>query len=492
MRFLTAVAVVCGLFFSNFLPVVAESSQLVWPKAFKPAFLNVNLVRNINLEKAYIRETINVVVQNIEKQPQRDYFLPFPSDVVPNIGGLEVRDKNGPEKGRLRLELSEIDPSSNTQFYVIHLPEPLAPSSQITLSISYYILSALHPLPKAIRQDDRQFLTYSFSAYALSAYTTVDQKTKIKFPSVNVPDYTVTSGLKSGSDPEKQGSTYTYGPYSNIAPRKFYPLNVRFAASYPVLVCSLLERDVEISHWGGNLAVEERYWLRNSGASLSDHFDRVSWMMKASPSSAPLRVLKYPMKPGSVDPYFTDDIGNVSTSNYRPGRSGREAHLELRPRYPVFGGWQYSFRVGWNNALSSFLRKSSSETFVLKVPFLEGPQNPEGIQYEKFVLRIILPEGSKNVRYEIIESVNNGLPNTVQIKSNISKHRTFMDTVGRTVLSLSVENLTDAARDSQLVVTYDFPFVETLRKPLTISSGLLAVFVTAWVVSKLDVSIRKR
>jgi oligosaccharyltransferase complex subunit alpha (ribophorin I) len=68
-------------------------------------------VRNINLEKAYFRETIKVVVQNIEKQPQRDYFLPFPSDVVPNIGGLEVRDKNDPEKGRLHLELSEIDPS---------------------------------------------------------------------------------------------------------------------------------------------------------------------------------------------------------------------------------------------------------------------------------------------------------------------------------------------------------------------------------------------
>lgn len=390
------------------------------------------------------------------------------------------------------------------------------------MSISYYILSTLHPLPKAIRQEDRQFLTYSFSAYALSAYTTVDQKTKIKFPNANVPDYTVTSGLKSGSDPERQGSTYTYGPYKNIAPGKFYPLNVRFAASHPVLVSSLLERDVEVSHWGGNLAVEERYWLRNSGATLSDHFDRVSWMMKPSPNlpSAPLRELRYPLSPGSVDPYFTDDIGNVSTSHYRPGNHGREAHLELRPRYPVFGGWQYSFRVGWNNALSSFLRKSSSsaETYVLKVPFLEGPGNPEGIQYEKFVLRIILPEGAKSVRYEIIEDINNGLPNAVQIKSNISKHRTFMDTAGRTALSLSVENLTDEARNSQLVVsflvtsvavqplqfgiisyglteqqvTYDYPFAAALRKPLTISSGLLAVFVTAWLVGKLDVSIRKR
>lgn len=352
---------------------------------------------------------------------------------------------------------------------MIHFPEPLPPLSQITLGISYYVLSSLQPLPATIHQDDRQYLTYSFPAYVPSAYTTVSQKTKLKFPNTNVPDYTETSGLKTGtgSDPERQGSTYTYGPYdtSKAAPGTTgEQITVRYEFTKPVLTASLLERDLEISHWGGNLATEERYWLRNDGANLSNHFSRVAWTMKSFqglPTSA-LRDLKYPLKPGSVDPYFIDDIGNVSTSRYRPSPSNKpnkEAYLELRPRYPVFGGWKYSFKVGWNNDLSRFLRQTVTgpDTYVLKVPFLEGPKTPEGVQYERVVVRVILPEGATNVRYETLDDgkSSTGLPGQSQIAASISRHLTFMDTLGRTALTLTVDNLSDEARDAQLIVSLD-------------------------------------
>jgi len=352
---------------------------------------------------------------------------------------------------------------------MIHFPEPLAPSSQITLGISYYLLGSLQPLPAAIKQDDRQYLTYSFPAYAPSAYTTVSQKTKVKFPNTNVPDYTTTSGLKSGSDPDRQGSTYTYGPYdtANVAPGTAGErITVRYEFTKPVLTASLLERDLEVSHWGGNLATEERYWLRNDGANLSNHFSRVVWTTRSFqglPTSA-LHELKYPLKPGSVDPYFTDDIGNVSTSRYRPSpRPGREAHLELKPRYPVFGGWKYSFRVGWNNDLSAFLRRvvsTGTDSYVLKVPFLEGPKIPEGIQYERVVVRVILPEGATNVRYETLDDgrASTGLPDPSRIAANITRHVTYMDTLGRTALTLTVDNLSDEARDAQLIVSVPCPF----------------------------------
>jgi oligosaccharyltransferase complex subunit alpha (ribophorin I) len=350
---------------------------------------------------------------------------------------------------------------SDVQYVKIHFPEPLKPSSQITLSITYYILSALRPLPATINQDEKQFLAYAFSAYAPSAYPTDNQKTKIKFPNTNIPDITKTSGLKSGEDPEHQGATYTYGPYTKVAAGESYPITVRYEATRPVIVASRLERDLEVSHWGGNLATEERYWLQNDGASLTTNFDRVQWQMRGfveTPTSA-LAEIRYPLKGGSVDPYFIDDIGNVSTSRYRPGTNKREGSLELKPRYPVFGGWRYSFRVGWNNDLSTFLRQiqgGNSDSYVLKVPFIEGPRNNEGIQYEEVVVRVILPEGSTNVRYEVLDTANNGLPHTDEIGSSISTFRTFMDTLGRTVLTLQVNNLSDEARDSELIVSFRF------------------------------------
>lgn len=47
-----------------------------------------------------MRETVNVVVENTGKQPQSDYYLPFPADIIGKLGGLEVRDKKAASKPR--------------------------------------------------------------------------------------------------------------------------------------------------------------------------------------------------------------------------------------------------------------------------------------------------------------------------------------------------------------------------------------------------------
>ncbi|KAJ5894481.1 hypothetical protein N7495_006172 [Penicillium taxi] len=502
MRFFTATML--GLLVPSLVSASTDLEVEVTSYGFPPdhkipqVFKNTNLVRSTNLEKGYVRETVNLVVENIDKEPQSSYYIPFPSEVFGHVGGFEVRDKKAPEKGRLKISKAEIISSSGPKFFVVELPEPLAPKSQITLGVSYSILSSLSPRPATIEQNDKQYLTYSFNAYVPSVYETVTQKTKLKLPSTNVPDYTTTSGLKSGADPERKGATYTYGPYdtAKVAPGTEYPITVRYEFTKPVITAHLLERDIEVSHWGGNLATEERYWLRNNGSQLSNQFSRVQWTManyQKAPSSA-LREIIYPLPAGSVDPYFTDDIGNVSTSRYRPGNGKSAANLELKPRYPIFGGWNYSFRVGWNNDLAQFLRKAAgTDSWVLKVPFLNGPKMNEGIQYERVVVRIVLPEGAHNLRWEFVEGASgNGLPSKIFVDESISTFKTYMDTIGRTTLTLKVNQLTDEARDAQIVVTYDHSFIDALRKPLTIFGGLLTVFVATWFIGNIDVSIKKR
>lgn len=454
-----------------------STTQQILRGDFKPpqAFKNLNLVRNTNLDKGYVRETINVVVENVDTASHTQYYLPFEYDVIGKISGLEVRDKKNAAGTKFETEtlaqaavLSEdtfqkyvylphcgtspLNICRPTQYFLVHFPEPLAPRSQITLQISYFVLSSLEPLPSTIKQDGKQYLTYSFSAYVPSAYTTLKQKTKIKFPTTDVPEYTITNGLTSSSDPERQGSSFTYGTYDTgkIPPGTTYPIQVRYEFTKPILACSLLERDIEVSHWGGNLATEERYWLRNDAARLANHFSRVIWATQSyynAPTSA-LKELKIPLRQGSVDPYFTDDIGNVSTSRYRPGIM-KDALLELKPRYPVFGGWKYSFRIGWNNALSGFLRKlKSGDTFVLNVPFIEGPKMPEGVQYDRVEVRAILPEGATNLRWTVQGGA--GLP---VLTAQTSLHKTFMDTLGRSELKLTALNMVDEARDAQLIVS---------------------------------------
>ncbi|KAF1930365.1 oligosaccharyltransferase alpha subunit [Didymella exigua CBS 183.55] len=464
-------------------------SKLLLPSTFKPpqVFKNANLVRTTNLDKAYPRETVNILIENIDAKPQSEYYVPFDTSLLSRIGGFEVRDKKKAEAGTFSVQVVGLDQDSTTEYYRVHLPEPLAPGAQQTLSISYSILSALKPMPAELPQMAKQYLQYTFSAYAPSAYPVDKQRTKVKFPNADVTDYTTLPAElndEQKSDPQKQGSTFTYGAYANVPAGAQQPVSVRYEFTKPVIQSTLLERDIEVSHWGGNLATEERYWLVNEGAGLKNHFSRVDWQKQSymNPATFALKALNLPLAPGAVDPYFTDDIGNVSTSRFRPGK--KENLLELKPRYPVFGTWKYSFRVGWNADLSSYLRKlATGDGYALKVPFLEGPRAPEGLSYGRVVLRVILPEGATNVRFQTSVPL---------IADDISLHKTFMDTLGRTALTLTATNLVDDFRDRELIVTYDYPWTAGYRKPIVITLGAFAVFAFVWAVGSIDTSIGKK
>jgi len=284
---------------------------------------------------------------------------------------------------------------SSTQFYRVRLPKPLAPAEQQTLTISYALLSLLQPLPAAINQADKQYLTYTFNAYLPTVYTTLKQKTKLKFPNDDITSFThVSSG--EGNAPERTGSTITYGPFNELPAGSIEHATVRYDFTRPIPYATLLERDIEVSHWGGNLATEERYWLTNKGAELKSQFSRVEWQRSAyyKPPSSAMEWITMPLKNDASDPYFTDDIGNVSTSRFR--KNVMEANLEIRPRYPIFGAWNYKFRVGWDRGLRGALHKlKTGDGYVLNVPFLEGPKMGEGVQYESVEVRVILPEGAK-------------------------------------------------------------------------------------------------
>jgi oligosaccharyltransferase complex subunit alpha (ribophorin I) len=62
------------------------------------------------LEKNYPKEAINVVIENIAKSAQNEYYIPFTSRQMETIGGLEVRDRKDPEGALFQVEAVEFDP----------------------------------------------------------------------------------------------------------------------------------------------------------------------------------------------------------------------------------------------------------------------------------------------------------------------------------------------------------------------------------------------
>lgn len=71
-------------------------------------------------------------------------------------------------------------------------------------------------------------------------------------------------------DPTVSGYVLTYGPYDkHISSAPSEEITVHYEYTAPIAYVDHLERDIEVSHWGNKVAIEERYILTNHAARYS-------------------------------------------------------------------------------------------------------------------------------------------------------------------------------------------------------------------------------
>ena len=135
---------------------------------------------------------------------------------------------------------------------------------------------------------------------------------------------------------------------------------------------------------------------------MKGHFSRLEHQSSAYFGRSPPHVipgLTLHLPPGIHDVYYYDLIGNVSTSRLRTAPSvpkgspsNQFSVLELKPRYPLLGGWNYSFTLGWDSPLrdSAGYDKQSGK-WVVAIPVMTPIPSAVVDQAE---VKIVLPEGA--------------------------------------------------------------------------------------------------
>lgn len=68
----------------------------------------------------------------------------------------------------------------------------------------------------------------------------------------------------------------------------------------------------------------------------------------------------------------------------------------------------------------------------------------------------------------------------------VGTQKTYLDTIGRTSLVITAHNLIDEHRDRELVVSYDYSLVASLRKPLVIFTSMMGVFALVWAAGQVE------
>ncbi|THH21585.1 hypothetical protein EUX98_g8357 [Antrodiella citrinella] len=458
------------------------------------SFENTAIVRTVELGGTVVHVTTTYAVKALEDgsniytialgQKEHEATSALTAKIKGQMAPLEV-EKLGAQDGDFQL-------------YDIRLPGYLKAGGTTNLVVETVQTHVTYPYPEEASQKDGQSLKYEADLLVLSPYDTAVQRTKIRSPFPQIHSYTEPNVEFTEDAPvTKSGATLTYGPYKNVFPsankhfvaEKQQRIYVHYSYDHPVLEIVKLERAAEISHWGANLNIQDNIHLRNAGPRLKGHFSRLehqsqAFFQRSAPHMLPGLTLHLPA--GIRDVYFYDLIGNVSTSQLRTAPSVPKGSqntqfsvLELKPRYPLMGGWNYSFTLGWDSPLADSAGWDQDlGKWIVGVPVMTVIP---GTVIDEEELKIILPEGATEVEFFApFPALNDELSTAV----------TYLDTTGRPAVTLRYKNLTDT-HAGIVYVAYKVPFSAHLKKPLAVATALTGLFVLAFVWKRVDTRIQK-
>jgi oligosaccharyltransferase complex subunit alpha (ribophorin I) len=225
----------------------------------------------------------------------------------------------------------------------------------------------------------------------------------------------------------------------------------------------------------GNIAVEDIYELKHAGAVLKGGFSRFEYQARRGASSPSFRSLVASLPALAHDIYYRDQIGNISTSELRMNKEDIE--LEILTRFPMFGGWQTQFYIGYSMPTESALFIDGSGRYNLKFDFFSMFQD---VWVEDMEVKVVLPEGSSDIQV-------NAPFATEQARS---VRFTYLDSEmngGRPVIIFKGKNLVEE-HNEQVVVSYTFSSPRMLVEPMMLVASFFAFFLLCSIVVRMDTS----
>jgi len=370
-------------------------------------------------------------------------------------------------KTYLRVSETKVQGHLDKLFWKVELKSAISPGASSTVNIEVVLGGAQEMYPAAITQKEKQLARYIGNVYTYLPYTVSSQTTTVSLASSSLESYTKVKPVS------QSGSTIKYGPYSNIAPFTDSELVVHAENNNPMLVVTRLLRTIEVSMWG-NIAVEETVDVTHKGAQLKGSFSRYEFQRENSGVSS-VKNFKTLLPASAKNVYYRDDIGNISTSHMKVMDDAVE--LDLRPRFPLFGGWKTHYLIGYNVPSYEYLFYKG-DNHVLNMRLVDHLF--DDMLIEDTEVRIILPEGANNLELSTPYPVRRGQDD---------KHFTYLDTTGRTVVVFySIGDLTENhIQDFQLQFT--FPKTSMLHEPLILISAFFLLFLLSIIYVRMDFSI---
>ncbi|XP_045482474.1 dolichyl-diphosphooligosaccharide--protein glycosyltransferase subunit 1 [Harmonia axyridis] len=433
----------------------------------EPKLVNKNVERSIDLTSQLVKITATITLENIGTSPISNYLVVLEPATEGNLSFISAKDAL---KEDLKIKPVVVNSHKDKVFYNLALKQPVGASRTATIILECVFTGAVEPYPHEIAQKDKQLVRYYGSHYFYTPYKTTKQTTTVTLSSRNIENFTK---LKPVSQSE---TAINYGPYTDITPFSLDVMNIHYENNSPFLTVTRLQRLIEISHWG-NIAVEENIDIIHSGATLKGPFSRYDYQRDTSSNHHSIKSYKTILPAAAYNIYYRDSNGNISTSTVRTKKDWIE--LELRPRFPLFGGWRSSYTLGYNVPSYQYLYKKGGNEYVLSMRLLDHIY--DDMYVEELETNVVLPVGVKNVKLST--------PYEVQ-RLEDGKTYKYLDNLGRVVIRLKKTNLVEQ-HIQDLEITYEWDTILLIHEPILLALALFVLFIIVIIYVRLDFSINK-
>ncbi|GAB6022985.1 hypothetical protein CHUAL_007080 [Chamberlinius hualienensis] len=443
---------------------------LVYGTTINKDLIVKNVERNIDIASQLVKINTKITLENTGKSPVNHFLFAVESPAEKKLAYIGATKSVADDESRKQLPITpvQIKEHKDAAFWEIKLSQALEAGRSTSVDVETVFTHLLVPNPSQITQGEKQLVLYVGNLYFYSPYPVTSQKTNVVTTTANIESFTKTKPFTNSE------STISYGPYEKIAPLSHSDLRVHYENNNPFLVINKLERLIEVSHWG-NIAVEEVVQISHNGAKLKGSFSRYEYQREQSGISS-IRSFKTILPAAASDVYYRDEIGNISTSHLRVLEDSVE--LDIRPRFPLFGGWKTQYTLGYNLPSYEYLYNRGDD-FILKMRFLDHVY--DDMIVEELIVRIILPEGSKELNLQVPYEVKRSKDGVVY---------TYLDTVGRPVVVAHKDNLAEN-HIQEFELHYKFQKLLMLQEPLLVVLAFYLLFFLVIIYVRLDFAISK-
>lgn len=260
---------------------------------------------------------------------------------------------------------------------------------------------------------------------------------------------------------EIRGRSIRYGTYKNIESLKSHTIFILVDYEDPLPVFTEVSRSITLSHWKP-INIDEEYRLVNKISALDGEFGRLDfnpWKVKYA-----LNNLDCDLPRETRDLYYTDEIGNITTSNAY--RTKLAVKLSIEPRFPILGGWKTYWKQGYTLPKDQYITKDGdADNYKFEIN-LSHPYND--IVAEDFTLKIILPEGASDIEIQ--------LPFEMDATEQEVVYQ-YLDLRGRVGIVLQKHNVLEKYHDDTVVIRYKLsPFDIYLKLVIMCFYSFCALF----------------